>query len=192
MLKKFKQWFINEDVITLTNQMGSNKKLAKRAQLENKIFQLDDGSLLQASIGSETDISDILKIETLCYNGKTPWNKKALEHEIKTNTRSIYLIVRKSNQAIGFIGAWLVDEEAHVTNVAVIPAHQKQGIATFLISELQTISQHEGMKRMSLEVRVSNETAQRLYSKIGFEKGKIKKAYYTGDREDALEMSKPL
>ncbi|MER2173062.1 MAG: ribosomal protein S18-alanine N-acetyltransferase [Carnobacterium sp.] len=192
MLKKFKQWFINEEVITLTNQMDSNKKLAKRAQLENRTFQLDDGSLLHTSIGSEADISAILKIETLCYNGKTPWNKKALEHEIKTNTRSIYLIVRKSNQAIGFIGAWLVDEEAHVTNVAVIPAHQKQGIATFLISELQTISQYEGMKKMSLEVRVSNENAQRLYSKLGFKKGKIKKAYYTGDREDALEMSKPL
>ena len=189
MLKKFKQWFSNEEIDSLISPFFSGN-LAKRARLEREMIQLNDGSFLKASIASVSDISDILEIETLCYNGKTPWNKKALEQEMKTNNRAIYLIVRESNKAIGFISAWLVEKETHITNVAVIPNYQKQGIATFLISELQKISEHEGMQKMSLEVRISNDTAQRLYAELGFQKGKIKIDYYTGDKEDALEMSK--
>ncbi|MBT2732067.1 ribosomal protein S18-alanine N-acetyltransferase [Carnobacterium sp. ISL-102] len=191
MLKKFKQWFRNEE-IDLLSQPEFSKNLAERSRLERETIQLSDGSFLKASIGTVSDIADILKIESLCYNGKTPWNKKALEDEIKNNTRAIYLIVRESDKAIGFIGAWLVEEEAHITNVAVIPSCQERGVATFLITELQKISQHEGMQKINLEVRISNEKAQRLYDRLGFQKEKIKKDYYTGDLEDALEMSKIL
>ncbi|WP_373471631.1 ribosomal protein S18-alanine N-acetyltransferase [Carnobacterium alterfunditum] len=191
MLKKFKQWFRNEE-IDLLSQPEFSKNLAERSRLERETIQLSDGSFLKASIGTVSDIADILKIESLCYNGKTPWNKKALEDEIKNNTRAIYLIVRESDKAIGFIGAWLVEEETHITNVAVIPSYQERGVATFLITELQKISQHEGMQKISLEVRISNEKAQRLYDRLGFQKEKIKKDYYTGDLEDALEMSKFL
>lgn len=189
MLRKFKQWFSNEEIDSLT-QPDFSDNLAKRVRLERELIQLSDGPFLKVSIGSASDISDILEIETLCYNGKTPWNRKALEQEIKTNARAIHLIVRESNKAIGFISAWLVEKETHITNVAVIPNYQKRGIATFLITELQKISEYEGMQKMSLEVRISNETAQRLYATLGFEKGKIKIDYYTGDKEDALEMSK--
>lgn len=191
MLKKFKQWFSHEEIDAFS-QTSLSRNLAKRLNLERETVQLSDGSFLKASIGSALDISDILKIETLCYNGKAPWNKKALEQEIKHNTRAIYLIVRESDKPVGFIGAWLVEEETHITNVAVIPNYQKRGIATFLITELQKISQYEGMQKMSLEVRISNEKAQRLYNMLGFQKGKIKKDYYTSDQEDALEMSKFL
>lgn len=192
MLKKFKQWFSDENADYSFSQPIRSEKLANRLKLEKEVVQLNDGSFLNVSIGSERDISNILKIQTLCYDGKTPWNKKALEHEIKNNTRSIYLIVRKANKAVGFIGAWLIEKEAHITNVAVIPNYQKKGIATFLITELQKISQHEGIQKISLEVRVSNENAQSLYRTLGFQNGKIKENYYTGDREDALEMSKSL
>ncbi|MEK6190032.1 MAG: ribosomal protein S18-alanine N-acetyltransferase [Carnobacterium alterfunditum] len=191
MLKKFKQWFSNEE-IDLLSQTDLSKNLAKRSRLERETIQLSDGSFLKASIGKVSDIADILKIESLCYNGKTPWNKKALEHEIKNNNRAIYLIVRESSKAIGFIGAWLVEEETHITNLAVIPNYQERGVATFLITELQKISQHEGMQKISLEVRISNKKAQCLYDRLGFQKEKIKKDYYTGDLEDALEMSKFL
>lgn len=191
MLKKFKQWFSNEEIDAFS-QIIHSKNLAKRSRLAKETVQLSDGSFLKVSIGSVLDIPDILEIETLCYNGKAPWNKKALEQEIKHNTNAIYLIVRESNKAVGFVSAWLVEEETHITNVAVIPNYQKRGIATFLITELQKISQYEGMNKISLEVRVSNGKAQRLYNRLGFQNGKIKKDYYTGDREDALEMSKFL
>ncbi|AGY82177.1 ribosomal protein S18-alanine N-acetyltransferase [Carnobacterium inhibens] len=189
MLKKFKQWFSET---TSFSQLPLNKKLAKRARLEKDFVQLSDGSFLTVSIGSESDISGILKIESLCYNGKIPWNEYALQHEIKNNNRAIYLIVRQSTKPVGFIAAWLVEEEAHITNVAVIPNYQKQGIATFMITELQKIALQEGIQKVSLEVRVSNKKAQSLYRTMGFENGKIKENYYSGDREDALEMSKFL
>ena len=120
MLRKFKQWFSNEEIDSLIRPFFSGN-LAKRTRLEREMIQLNDGSFLKASIASVSDISDILEIETLCYNGKTPWNKKALEQEMKTNNRAIYLIVRESNKAIGFISAWLVEKETHITNVAIIP-----------------------------------------------------------------------
>lgn len=189
MLKKFKQWFSYEEVDSLRRPEHSGN-LANRARLEQETVQLSKGFFLKATIGSVSDIPDILEIEALCYEGKTPWDKKALEHEIKSNNRAIYLIVRESTKAVGFIGAWLVDKETHITNVAVIPDYQKRGIATFLIAELQKISEQENIKKMSLEVRISNENAQRLYNTLGFQKGIIKKDYYTGDKEDALEMNK--
>lgn len=171
---------------------GQQVKLSQRTQLSQSHLVLDDGDVLEVSVGRDEDVETLLAVQTACYNGETPWNAAALHHELKRNTNALYVVIRRFSEPVGFIGAWLVEKEAHITNVAVVPSFQKKGIASWMIQELERISILEGMDILSLEVRVSNEKAQRLYRELGFNDGRIKKYYYSSDHEDALEMSKKL
>ncbi len=73
-------------------------------------------------------------------------------------------------------------------NVAVDPATQRRGIATRLLEHLFDLTRDDERRGYTLEVRVSNEDAIRLYEKLGFERRGIRRGYYTDNREDALIM----
>lgn len=191
MLKKFKEWLIGE-VPSGSSAVAANKRLAERVELSESQLLIAEKHLLQVLVASHEHVQDMLTIQAKCYNGKTPWNAAALQHELKRNTRAFYILLKHETLPVAFIGAWLVEGEAHITNVAVIPDYQGMGIATWLIHELERLSILEQMKVLSLEVRVSNEKAKRLYRKLGFVDGQIKRGYYSSNLEDALEMSKPL
>lgn len=75
-----------------------------------------------------------------------------------------------------------------MTNIATIPTYQKQGIATFLIQTVMDLAKQLKRRRITLEVRMSNETAKSLYRKLEFRDGRIKRNYYHSDGEDALDM----
>lgn len=187
MLKKFREWLEKTD-----EKKRSIRRLMQRVELSTQTYQAPDETPFDVSLADEQSVKDILTIEKLCYDGKTPWNHSALMHEIRYNRNAFYMMVYQGSQPAAFIGSWLVGGEAHITNIAVVPQFQKLGIATFLIEELKRISLEEGMKTYSLEVRVSNIKARNLYEKLGFEKGRVKKGYYAHDHEDALEMNMNL
>jgi ribosomal-protein-alanine N-acetyltransferase len=75
-------------------------------------------------------------------------------------------------------------------NVAVAPAHRRRGIATALLDRLFELTAGDGRRGYTLEVRVSNENAIRLYERVGFKARGIRRGYYTDNREDALIMWK--
>jgi ribosomal-protein-alanine N-acetyltransferase len=79
-------------------------------------------------------------------------------------------------------------EEAHVTNVAVDPMHQRHKIGSRLLHDLLRQAVEMGAEAMSLEVRVTNWGAQRLYGRFGFRPVGIRKNYYQEINEDALIM----
>ncbi|MEL7351784.1 MAG: GNAT family N-acetyltransferase [Cyanobacteria bacterium P01_A01_bin.116] len=79
---------------------------------------------------------------------------------------------------------WAILEEAHITTMAIEPAQQGQKLGTLLLSELLLAGYRRGLERATLEVRVSNKTALRLYQKFGFQEAGIRKRYYA-DGEDA-------
>ena len=192
MLKKFRDWLTSGSTTIPILENGPQLKLSQRTQLSKTHLVLDDGNVLELAVGRDKDVETMLAVQRACYNGETPWNEAALHHELKRNTNALYIVIKRFSEPIGFIGAWLVEKEAHITNVAVVPSFQKKGIASWMIRELERISTFEGMDILSLEVRVSNEKAQRLYRELGFKEGRIKKYYYSSDHEDALEMSKKL
>lgn len=192
MLKKFRDWLTSGVDAVSISETVPKKKVSQRVHLGQSHLILDDGSMFEITIGEDEDTETLLSIQTACYNGETPWNASALHHELKRNTNALYIVVRQLTKPVAFIGAWLVEKEAHITNVAVVPEFQQKGIATWLIQELERISIIEDMRILSLEVRVSNTKAQRLYHQLGFEEGKVKRFYYSNDHEDALEMSKQL
>lgn len=79
-------------------------------------------------------------------------------------------------------------DEAHITNIAVRQAYRGRKLGERLLDELMRTAAYLGMERMTLEVRVSNLVAQRLYEKKGFESAGIRKGYYSDNMEDAMIM----
>src|SRR5690606_33361264 len=132
------------------------------------------------------DLGDILKIEKLSFS--TPWSKQAFLSELLDNDRAYYLVAKVDDRAVGYIGVWLVAGEGHVTNVAVHPDYRGQGIGYRLLKAIEGIALARGHRRMTLEVRTSNDVAQRLYRKLGYVAAGIRRRYYRDNDEDALIM----
>ena len=184
-MKNIKDWFTDRVTKTTTKVWVP---LHVRVHLSQPFYSLSDEWFLKSKIAEEEDVDGILTIERLCYDGQTPWNRSAILHEILFNKNAYYIIVYDSARPVAFVGAWFVGEEAHITNIATVPDYQNKGIASYMLKEVIQMAKAEQMKELTLEVRVSNNTAQSLYKTIGFKEGRIKTAYYANDHEDALEM----
>jgi len=90
---------------------------------------------------------------------------------------------------IGFASMWVMADEAHITNIAVRRDYQRQGIGELLLISVLDLAAELKANIVTLEVRVSNLPAQRLYNKYGFVDVGLRHGYYTDNREDALLMS---
>lgn len=90
---------------------------------------------------------------------------------------------------VGFAGLWLMLDEAHVTTIGVKPSHRGRGVGELLLLGLFDAALEMGASLMTLEVRVSNVVAQKLYEKYGFERVGIRKRYYSDNGEDAYIMT---
>ncbi|HXT37923.1 MAG TPA: ribosomal protein S18-alanine N-acetyltransferase [Chloroflexota bacterium] len=88
----------------------------------------------------------------------------------------------------GYAGLWLVIDEAHVTTIAVRPEYRGKGLGELLLVALTEIALDINARWLTLEVRVSNTTAQALYRKYGFKPAGVRPKYYSDNREDALIM----
>lgn len=94
-----------------------------------------------------------------------------------------------SEQVVGHAGLLYLVGMAHVSNVAVDPEYQHQGVATRLLIELLERARAHGSTAVTLEARAANKRAHRLYSRLGFQPLGITPDYYTKPSEDALVMS---
>jgi ribosomal-protein-alanine N-acetyltransferase len=131
------------------------------------------------------DLPEIEDIERRAY--KTPWSRSMFASELAKGT-SICLGAFEGDQLVGYIVNSRYVDAWHVMNVAVDPDYQRRGIATRLLERLFELTDEDDGRGYTLEVRVSNREAIRLYEKLGFERHGIRRAYYTDNREDALIM----
>jgi ribosomal-protein-alanine N-acetyltransferase len=92
------------------------------------------------------------------------------------------------HRIVGYCCFWIVFGEVHIMNLAVHPDYRRKGIATRLVEVVTSISRHEMVQMVHLEVRKSNEFARKLYEKFGFRVIGVRPNYYTHPREDALLM----
>lgn len=132
------------------------------------------------------DIPAVVKIEQEAF--PTPWTQEIFEHEMTGNDYAHYIVAVAEDQIIGHCGMWVVLDECHITNVAVLQSWRGKGIGESLMQKAVDLCKLNDVRLMTLEVRVSNEIAQNLYRKLGFQDGGIRKNYYTDDQEDALVM----
>jgi [ribosomal protein S18]-alanine N-acetyltransferase len=133
------------------------------------------------------DLGGIEKVEKRAY--RTPWSRSMFASELSKAT-SICLGAFEGEQLIGYVINSRYVDAWHVMNVAVDPDFQNRGIATRLLERLFELTAGDEKRGYTLEVRVSNDEAIRLYEKLGFERHGIRRGYYTDNREDALIMWK--
>lgn len=117
-----------------------------------------------------------------------PWALSLFAGELALGELRCYVVALEGSTVLGFGGVMFTGYEAHVTNVAVDPRVQRRGLATAIMSVLMDACVERGVDDVTLEVRVSNIAAQRLYQRFGFLPGGIRPAYYREPTEDALIM----
>lgn len=89
----------------------------------------------------------------------------------------------------GYVGFWVMADEAHITTIAVREELQRQGIGELMIIAVLNLAREMYAQFVTLEVRASNTGAQNLYRKYGFKQTGVRKGYYTDNREDGLVMT---
>ena len=132
------------------------------------------------------DIPTVVTIEETSF--PTPWKPESFESELRDNHLSRYYCLELNDIVIGYMGLWIVMGEAHITNIAVWPGLRGQGWGEYLLGGVLNKMLTAGVRRLTLEVRVSNEPAQKLYKKLGFTVSGVRKRYYSDNQEDALIM----
>lgn len=135
------------------------------------------------------DIDGVYNVEKSCF--PDPWSKESFKKEIQ-NKLAKYLVAQIEDKVVGYVGAWFIIDEAHITNVAVSPEYRGQKIGDKIVKYLIDECNDNKIKAMTLEVRVSNIVAQNLYKKYGFKLAGVRKEYYSDNKEDALIMWKHL
>jgi len=90
---------------------------------------------------------------------------------------------------VGFVGFWVMADEAHITSIAVRESYRRKGIGELLLIPVIELAREMKVDFVTLEVRLSNTVAQNLYNKYGFNQVGIRRRYYTDNGEDGLIMS---
>jgi ribosomal-protein-alanine N-acetyltransferase len=136
------------------------------------------------------DLDQVLEIERKSF--RNAWVRDAFLNEIHFENVACPLVAEIGGEVVGYITAWFVEDEIHITNIAVSPHHRRKGIGTVLLRAILDKGRREGYRLAYLEVRPSNESAIRLYRKWGFRVVSVRPRYYESDGEDALVMAKSL
>lgn len=135
----------------------------------------------------KADVGAVFAIELSTFS--VPWPEPSFHHELDENPTARYLVAENDfGEVIAYAGAWMIFEEAHITNIAVRADWRGRGVGEELTRALIQYAANLGVQYMTLEVRKSNGTAQAMYRKLGFEKLGVRKQYYTDNQEDALLM----
>lgn len=162
------------------------------------------------------DVPEVAALEKMIFS--MPWSAHAFEYELRYNPMAHFFVARLKNantcqrgehdlpkeqrknttegssghRILGYGGFWLILDEAHICTLGVHPDWRRRGIGELLLTHLidQAVRLHAAV--LTLEVRVSNLAAQKLYQKYGFMAAGLRKWYYSDNNEDALIMTTPL
>ncbi|MBI4463212.1 MAG: ribosomal protein S18-alanine N-acetyltransferase [Acidobacteria bacterium] len=120
------------------------------------------------------------------------WNRQGYEQILAHSGNSFCRVAEQDGGVVGFVCFRVVEGEAELLNLAVLPSFRRRGIGAFLVSQALREVADKGAKRIFLEVRDSNFPALRLYECLGFEPVGRRPAYYTNPPADALVLQRGL
>ena len=130
------------------------------------------------------DLDEVIAIEQLAFT--SPWTKAMFYSEFFDNLLSFSFVAKEKDKVIGYIFAWEVSGEFHLMNIAVAPPWQRKGVGNALLKRVLDLGRERSIKKILLEVRVSNSSAISFYKKLQFYKVGVRKKYYASPQEDAL------
>ncbi|HEY7791822.1 MAG TPA: ribosomal protein S18-alanine N-acetyltransferase [Vicinamibacterales bacterium] len=131
-----------------------------------------------------TDLDGVLDVEEQSFTN--PWTREMYLNELAHSRVARVYVLRAEGRVIGFCSVWLILDELHINNLAIHPDARGRGLGTLLLDRVLGAAAQDGARRATLEVRRSNDTARRLYRRMGFEMVGTRRNYYTSPVEDAL------
>lgn len=137
------------------------------------------------------DLAEVVEIDRVSF--PAPWGLEAYAQELN-NDKAFFFVARLAeppHTLVGHGGMWMLYDEANISNIATHPAWRRRGVGDALVAHLEAEARAQNAILITLEARVGNTTAQRVYARRGFVEVGRRKRYYR-DGEDALLMTKPL
>ena len=135
------------------------------------------------------DLPAMIEIEEALFVSDA-WPLSFYERDLHNpHARYFVLEAAANHEVVGYACYWILDDEANLGNLAVAQRWQRQGLGEYLLRHAMRALRAQGAVRFTLEVRVSNTTAQALYRKLGFAVDGRRRRYYQDNGEDALLMS---
>ena len=131
------------------------------------------------------DLDQIIVLEHQLFS--SPWSKEDYLYELSSNPYAKYYVL-EDDKIIGYVGMWITYETAQITTIGIAKERQGQGLSKLLMNKVD--GETRDCEAITLEVRVSNTRAIRLYESYGFRKEAIRKDYYLDNHEDANLMMK--
>lgn len=147
-----------------------------------------ESKAIEISALTMSDLEQVMEIEPVAF-GSHHWSRQSFMNEI-LNPIGFYYAAREveTGRLVGYSGFWFSDEEAHITTLAVHPDYRRLSIGERLLINDIVEAKKGGADWVTLEVRVSNDSAQRLYGKYGFRSLGVRRHYYQDNDEDALVL----
>jgi ribosomal-protein-alanine N-acetyltransferase len=133
---------------------------------------------------SRADIPAVAELESEIYG--QPWPPRVFFDELAMENRRYLVATDGTGLILGYCGLLIVEEDAHITTIAVAPRSRGHQLGTRLMLVMVDAALDAGTRYLTLEVRVSNDAAQKLYERFGFDPVGRRKNYY--EDEDALVM----
>jgi len=133
------------------------------------------------------EIDAVMEIERLSF--PAPWSREAIIEELGRAWARVDVVRDSATGTLAaFANYWLVADELHILNIATHPQSRRQGHATRLLAHMIEVARAVPCRLMTLEVRRSNVSAQRLYRRFAFRSVGVRPHYYAEDQEDAIVM----
>lgn len=132
------------------------------------------------------DIPAVLQIEGLSFS--STWPPNAFANELRDNKLAHYFVGRIDGRIVAYGGIWVILEDSHITTIAVHPDQRGQRLGEEMLVHLLDEAIERGASWITLEVRETNDVAQRLYRKYGFTVVSTRRGYYSDNNESALVM----
>ena len=146
------------------------------------------------------NISDVAELEKECF--VHPWSEQSIRDYFENPDAHFFVATDDTengvdginsdgvSKVVGYIGSYIICDEAYITNVAVKKSSRQRGIGTALLEKCVECARNRGASFISLEVRISNTPAVNLYKRAGFESAGVRPSFYRDPDEDALIMTK--
>ena len=138
----------------------------------------------------ERDLDAVCAIERRTF--PLPWTREQFRDLLTHSAGLGWIAARVDGRVVGYAVGWVAADEAELADLAVSEALRNQGIGAVLVRAFAREAGVRGARRLYLEVRVSNERAQRFYERLGFGVVGRRTAYYRNPREDGLAMAADL
>ncbi len=131
------------------------------------------------------DLDGVLGVDAASF--VNPWTREMFTWEAEhSDVARVFVARTPEGVVVAYCAVWVIFDELHVNNLAVLPTWRRQGVARRLLDEVLSAAAREGATRATLEVRASNAAALGLYMGFGFEVRGRRPNYYTNPVEDAL------